>query len=129
MAHTLETAAAARYRRFLEDGEFRLPKCRDCSRFVFYPRDTCPHCGNQHWDWILAEGCGTVHSTTVVQRKAEAGGPLNVSVIELDEGVCMTSRVTATCPDSVRAGQRVYAYIQHTPEESLLLFLPESFLP
>lgn len=122
-------SAAARYQQFLEDGEFRLPKCRECRRFVYYPRETCPFCGNHSWDWVIAEGGGTVYSTTVVRRKTEAGGPLNLALIELDEGVRMASRVTTTSPESVRIGQRVYAYIQHMPGESLVLFLPETFHP
>lgn len=56
-------------------------------------------------DWRLAEGTGTVYSTTVVHRAGEE--PYDVSLIELDEGVRLMSRVEGLAPGEVRIGMRV----------------------
>mgnify|MGYP002621352819 CR=1 FL=1 len=77
----------------LDGGEFVIQRCGDCERHVFFPRELCPHCGGGALEWVSPQGLGTVHSTTTVRRAAEAGGDYNVSLIDLDEGVRMMSRV------------------------------------
>ena len=49
-------------------------------------------------DGSQPRGTGTVHAVTTVRRKADAGGDLNVSLIDLDEGVRLMSRVEGIPP-------------------------------
>lgn len=108
----------------LEGGRLTLQQCGGCQRHVFYPRVLCPHCGSESLEWRAASGGGTVHSTTVVARRAQDGGPYNVALVDLDEGVRMMSRVEGIAPDEVAIGQRVTAFIGRIDERAAVLFRP-----
>lgn len=108
----------------LERGTFQLQCCRDCGRHVFYPRLVCPHCASIALDWQPASGNGTVYSTTVVARKPEQGGPYNVALVDLQEGVRMMSRVDGLPPQDVAIGQHVTAFIGRIDGKSAVLFRP-----
>ena len=110
------------YKDKLAQGRFELQKCGGCGKHVFYPRVVCPHCGADKLGWVAASGAGTVYSATVVRRKPDAGGDYNVSLIDLDEGVRLMSRVVDVSPDAVCIGQRVTASVQITPEKGLIVF-------
>ncbi|NBQ86168.1 MAG: hypothetical protein EBU07_01580 [Betaproteobacteria bacterium] len=98
----------------LAQGRLLIQRCNDCGRAIYYPREVCPHCGSVHLSLVEPSGLGTVHAVTTVRRKADAGGDLNVSLVDLDEGVRLMSRVDGVSPDAVRIGQRVRARIEQT---------------
>ena len=106
----------------LDAGRFLIQRCADCSRHVYYPREHCPHCGGTTLEWTTPTGLGTVHAVTTVRRKPADGGDLNVSLIELDEGVRLMSRVDNLAPGAVRIGQRVKARVQSKDGRGLVLF-------
>ena len=106
----------------LDAGRFLLQRCGDCGRHVYYPRESCPHCGGASLEWKTPGGLGTVHAVTTVRRKPADGGDLNVSLIDLDEGVRLMSRVDNLAPDAVRIGQRVRARVQVKDGRGLVLF-------
>jgi uncharacterized OB-fold protein len=106
----------------LKSGVFRIQRCSACSRHVFYPRVLCPHCGSPRLAWVDASGDGTVYSTTVVRRKADAGGDFNIALIDLAEGVRMMSRVDGAAPDAVRIGMPVKAEIITENDQPLIVF-------
>jgi len=72
---------------------------------VFYPRVAAPKSGSQNLEWRVSKGLGTVYATTVVYYRNEA--PLNVALIDLDEGFRMMSRVEDIDPLQVKIGLRV----------------------
>lgn len=104
---TAASPAMATYSEALAAGRFRIQRCNGCRQYVFYPRVVCPHCASGDLDWVEPSGLGTVYSTTVVRRPADKGGPYNVALIDLDEGVRLMSRVDGLTPDAVRIGLRV----------------------
>jgi uncharacterized OB-fold protein len=108
----------------LAAGSLKIQRCDTCSRHVFYPRLQCPHCGGASLSWIEPKGQGTVYSTTVLRRKADAGGDVNVALIDLDEGVRMMSRVEGPEPAAVHIGMRVAARITRHDGAPLLVFDP-----
>ncbi len=55
--------------------------------------------------WADSAGAGTVYATTTVRRRGEE--PHDLSLIELDEGFRMMSRVEGAPPAKVRIGLRV----------------------
>jgi uncharacterized protein len=67
-------------------------------RAVFYPR-------LGPFEWRVSTGRGAVFATTTVRRRGEE--PYDVSLVELDEGFRMMSRVVGVAPDDVRIGMRV----------------------
>ncbi len=125
MMETKSSAGAeARYQTALNEGRLLIQRCNDCSRYVFYPREVCPHCSGTSFAWGEPKGTGTVYSTTTVRRKPEAGGDYDVSLIELDEGVRMMSRVEGIAPTEVKIGMRVKARVIDNNGAGLVVFEP-----
>jgi uncharacterized OB-fold protein len=85
----------------------------------------CPHCGGASLAWVEPKGTGTVYSTTTVRRKLEAGGDYDVSLVDLDEGVRMMSRVEGVPPTEVKIGMRVRAKIVDNKGDGLVVFAAE----
>jgi len=126
---TLDTptpgGADQQYRQALAQGHFQIQRCTACNQAVFYPRMICPHCGASALQWETPSGRGTVYSTTVVRRKAEAGGDYNVALIDLEEGVRMMSRVEGIAPDAVRIGMPVRAEVRQQQDQGLVVFVAQ----
>jgi len=86
-------------------GELAYQLCGDDGTPVFFPRAFAPRTGSPNLEWRISKGLGTVYATTVVYYKNEP--PLNVALIDLDEGFRMMSRVEDIDPMQVRIGMRV----------------------
>ncbi|MBI2295771.1 MAG: OB-fold domain-containing protein [Betaproteobacteria bacterium] len=96
------------YVEHLRKGELAYQATGD-GKAVFFPRVVAPGTGSPDLEWRVSKGLGTVHATTVVHYKGEA--PLNVALIDLDEGFRMMSRVEDTDPMQVKIGMRVKAKV------------------
>ena len=57
-----------------------------------------------------------------MRRKPEAGGDYDVSLIDLDEGVRMMSRVVGLPPTEVKIGMRVRAKVIDNNGAGLVVF-------
>ena len=106
----------------LDAGRFLIQRCTACTKHVYFPRESCPHCGSGALEWTAPKGTGTVYAATTVRRKPAEGGDLNVSLIDLDEGVRLMSRVENLAPGTVHIGQRVKARVQVKEGRGLVLF-------
>jgi uncharacterized OB-fold protein len=84
----------------------------------------CPHCGHGELDWVDASGQGTVYATTVIRRRPEQGPPCNLCLVDLEEGVRLTSRVEGLAPEAVRIGMAVKARIAEEDGAPLVVFDP-----
>ena len=109
----------AQFRAFLKAGRFMLQRSRSTGRHVFYPRVAVPGSGETDLEWVEARGTGTVYATTVNRTR---DGNTNLSIIELDEGPRMMSRVEGLPAESVRIGQRVRARIAVEDGAEIVLF-------
>lgn len=92
-------------------GTLLIKNCRRCRRPYFYPRDHCPRCWSTDTEWIEASGRGTVYTFTVVHQNDlppfNERVPYVVAVVDLDEGVRMTTNIEGCAPDAVRCGMPV----------------------
>lgn len=111
----------------LKAGIFQIQKCNECTNHIFFPRVICPHCGSSDVHWVQPSGKGVVYSTTTLRRRPEKGGPLNVSLIDLQEGPRMMSRVQDIDPDEVAIGMAVKAQVIHDQDMDvpLVVFVPD----
>lgn len=114
----------------LDAGRWWIQRCDDCAKFVYFPREVCPHCGGSQMSWHQPSGLGTVYASTLIRRKADAGGDYNVVLVDLDEGVRVMSRL-ARDPGSVEAGAqavevglRVQARVGQVAGKGLVVFDP-----
>lgn len=112
------------YADFLAGGRLCLQRCRACARHVFYPRVLCPHCGANELDWVEASGNGIVYATTVIRRRPEQGPPYNLCLVDLEEGVRLTSRVEGLAPEDIAIGMAVRARISEQDGAPLVVFDP-----
>ena len=83
-------------------GELLIQRCDDCSKHIFYPRSICPHCFSENISWVKSEGKGRIYSYTVVHRAFgpfASDAPFTVGIVELDEGVRMTTRIIGNRED------------------------------
>ncbi|MEM6680495.1 MAG: OB-fold domain-containing protein [Pseudomonadota bacterium] len=101
----------AEWRAFLAEGRFMIQRSASSGAAVFYPRTIAPGTGAADLEWVEAAGTGTVHATTCTRQRPEKGGDYNISIVELDEGPRLMTRVDGVAPDAVRIGMRVKARI------------------
>ncbi|MBB1603776.1 Zn-ribbon domain-containing OB-fold protein [Variovorax sp. UMC13] len=107
----------------LDQGRFLIQRGTVDGRHVYYPREFSPFDGSVP-EWVVPRGTGTVYAVTTVRRKPEAGGDYNVSIVELDEGVRLMSRVENIPPTEVKIGLRVKARVQVADGRGLVVFDP-----
>ena len=94
----------------------------DLGQVVFYPRVCAPQTGDE-LHWKISKGLGTVYSCTDVFVKDRA--PYNVSLIDVDEGFRMMSRVDGLPAKEVKIGLRVKVKMDMThPDDPLPVFVP-----
>ncbi len=95
----------AAYRHYCRQGKLAYQFCPDDGAVIFFPRTLSPKTGSRNLEWRVSEGLGTVYASTTVHRRGE--DPYNVSLIDIDEGYRMMSRVENLNPDDVKPGMRV----------------------
>ncbi|MBW1668277.1 MAG: Zn-ribbon domain-containing OB-fold protein [Deltaproteobacteria bacterium] len=88
-----------------------IQKCKDCEKFIFYPRIVCPYCFSENVEWVEASGKGTIYSYTVVVNNAPSAFiddmPYVVAIIKLEEGVQMLSNIVGCEPSELKCDMPV----------------------
>ena len=79
-------------------GKLMLPYCPACTRFSYYPRMHCVHCGNRTVNWKQSSGAGSVYSFAHVHfspfgKHWTSELPYCVVQVDLAEGVRFLSRL------------------------------------
>ena len=67
-------------------------------------------------------GLGTVFATTTTSRRPEQGGNYNISIIELEEGPRMMSKVIGIDSEKVQIGMKVKAEISEIDGKKAVVF-------
>ena len=102
---------SAEYWKATREGKLLIKECRSCGRAYFYPRNHCPNCWSTDTAWREASGRGTVYTFTVVYQNDlppfRDRVPYVVAIVELEEGVRMTSNIEGVAPEDVRCGMAV----------------------
>jgi hypothetical protein len=121
------TASSRPYWDAAKRHELMLQRCGSCNAFIYYPRDRCPQCLSDQLTWQPVSGRGKVYSYTVVRRastRSFSDKPYVLAIVELDEGVRMTTNVEAP-PEAVKVGMPVAVWFDDvTPERTLVKFKP-----
>lgn len=104
----LQPITDARSREFFDaaaEGRLLIQRCRTCRTPQFYPRAHCTTCFSADIEWVEASGRGTLHTFSVVHKTPNpefaADTPYVLAIVDLDEGVRMTSRVVDVPLDEV----------------------------
>jgi uncharacterized OB-fold protein len=104
MSAPATTAPLEIYLAHLARGELAFQRTRDGAP-VFFPRLVAPCSGEADLQWQVSAGLGTIYSTTTVHPKGEPA--YNISLIDMDDGFRLMSRVERVDVASVRIGMRV----------------------
>jgi uncharacterized OB-fold protein len=69
--------------------ELRIPRCRGCGRFVWYPAPVCAGCGGEDHAWTRVSGRGRLFTWVTVHRAFLPGYaervPYVTALVELEE--------------------------------------------
>ncbi len=102
-----------------------LQHCGDCGAWVHYPRRRCPVCLSDQLAWEAVSGDGRVYSWTVARQATHpafaAEVPQVLAVVELREGVRLTTTLVGVDPDAVSVGDEVQPDFDHGPDGVTLL--------
>lgn len=112
------------YQEHLDRGELAYQVSVADGQAVFFPRVVAPRTGRSDLEWRVSRGVGTVYSSTVAYYKGEP--PLNIALIDLDEGFRMMSRVAEMPAEAVKIGLRVKLRVLPAQEgrPALPVFIP-----
>ena len=124
----------AGFDRHLREGRLCFPRCRDCGRFHWYPKPTCPHCCSAVIDWQAVAGPGMVFSFTIVRHAFDAKWrealPYIVVLVTFEDapGVRLVTNVVGIKPEVLLIGAAVEPVFQISDDgEARVLFRLAAF--
>lgn len=109
--------------------ELLIPRCKICSKYFWYPREECPYCLRQGWDWHVATGKGRLYTYTVVRQPQNPAFnedvPYIYAIVQLDEGVRMISNVVGCPVEELKVDMPLEVVFEDvTPDWTLFKFKP-----
>lgn len=111
----------ARYHREIPQ-RYRLEagKCSKCGRISFPPRRICPSCKGRVFETLRLEDEGTLLAFTVIRAGSEKFSqqtPYAVGIVELKEGVRVTTQIVDADLGTLEVGQRVKLVFRKVQED------------
>jgi hypothetical protein len=104
--------------------KFLIRHCNTCGRSHFYPRHSCPHCWSDNCEWRPSSGRGRVYSYTVIHHNDvlpfKERLPYIVALIDLEEGVRVTTNIVEGTPEVMHVGMPVEVVYEHVTDEVTL---------
>ena len=104
--------------------KFLIRHCNACGRSHFYPRHSCPHCWSDNCEWRPSSGRGRVYSYTVIHHNDvlpfKERLPYIVALIDLEEGVRVTTNIVEGTPEVMHVGMPVEVVYEHVSDEVTL---------
>jgi uncharacterized protein len=115
----------------LRDERVALQRCDECDRWVYYPRSRCPRCLSDRLTWTTVDGRGTVYTFTVAEQPTAPPFadevPQVLAVVELTEGVRVSTTLVDVDPGAVEVGLPVEPAFDHGDDGiTLLRFRPRA---
>lgn len=111
----------ARYHREIPQ-RYRLEagKCTGCGRVSFPPRIVCPSCRGRKFETVRLNDEGTLLTYTVVRvasDKFSKETPFAVGIVELNDGVRITTQIADVDPEELRTGRKVKMVFRKVQED------------
>ena len=109
----------------LNQNRVRLQRCGACQQWVFYPRYRCTNCLSDQLAWFDVSGRGTIYTFTVGRQATHPAFvdevPQLLGVVELEEGVRMTTTFVEVAAEELSIGMAVEAVFDHGEDGMTLL--------
>lgn len=95
----------------LNDGVVRIQRCDACNAWVFYPRSRCSNCLSDALSWHEVTGNGVLYTFTIARQPTAPHFadevPQKLAVVELAEGVRLTTTLVNVDEAAIRVGMAV----------------------
>ena len=119
------TPTSAPFWEALKEGIVKLQKCGDCGTWVFYPRNRCSNCLSDALQWHEVQGTGCLYTFTIARQPTSphfaSEVPQRLAVVELDEGVRLTTTLVNTADTDIHIGMRLRPFFDPVSDEITLL--------
>ena len=113
----------------LKDGRLMIGRCKACTRAHYYPRPFCPYCWSEDVALEASGGRGVLYTYSTIHVNDlppfKEWLPYVAAIVDLDEGVRVTTNIVGCDPASLKIGMRVAVeFVEITPEISKAVFRP-----
>jgi uncharacterized protein len=119
------TPVSEPYWQALNDGRICLQQCDDCAGWVFYPRNRCHHCLSDALTWREVSGAATLYTFTIARQPTAPHFadevPQRLAVVELDQGVRLTSTLVNVRDEDIHVGMRLQPVFDKVADAVTLL--------
>lgn len=109
----------------LKEQRVSIQQCEDCHAWVFYPRSNCNRCLSPNLAWKNVSGEGTLYTFTIARQPTSPHfadeAPQKLAVVELDEGVHVTTTLVDVDEERIEVGMRVKPYFDRVSDDVTLL--------
>ena len=106
------------------EGVLLIQRCTACGRHQFYPRQHCAACLADAPEWVACDGVGTLHTYSIVHRTPNEEFvdqvPYVLALVDLDEGVRITTNVIDSDHERLRCGDRVRVVFRSVTDDVVL---------
>lgn len=112
----------------LNAGKILIQHCADCETWVFYPRSRCSNCLSAALHWREVSGAGVLYTFTLGRQPTAPHFadevPQKLAIVELEEGVRMTSTLVNVDEADIRVGMKLKPVFDKQAGTTLLRFEP-----
>ena len=103
-------------------GRLMLQRCKACARWLHPVRTRCTACGGAEIEWAAASGRARLYSWGLLRRAYhpdhERKLPLRLAVVDLEEGVRMSSKLVDVEPAAIRCGMALEVAFERLSDET-----------
>ena len=95
-------------------------KCKACGNISFPPRLVCPECGKDEFETVALNGEGKLLTYTIIRvasDKFTGKTPYAVGIVELKDGVKVTTQITDVDFDKLKIGTKVKLVFRKIQDE------------
>ncbi|MYD43005.1 MAG: Zn-ribbon domain-containing OB-fold protein [Gammaproteobacteria bacterium] len=123
--HPIPTPETETFWQGLRDEQVLLQKCCSCGAWIFYPRSNCHKCLSSDLEWRQVSGEGTLYTFTIARQATSPHFvdevPQLIAMIDLNEGVRLTSTMVTNDPEELTVGAKVVPVFDHVSDKVTLL--------
>lgn len=119
------SATSAPFWQAAHKGKLKIQYCSHCNSYQHYPRAICANCWHDDIEWKRCSGKGTVYSFSICYAAGlpsfKGETPYVVAMVELEEGVMMTTNIINCKPSDVTIDMPVEAVFEQVTEDCTLI--------
>jgi uncharacterized protein len=95
-------------------------KCKKCGEVSFPPRLVCPNCKSNEFETVRLSEEGTLQTFTIIRVASETFSlqtPFAVGIVELNDGVKITTQIADVNFDDLKIGKKVKIIFRKIQDE------------